>query len=178
MSLFLCCKSIWYWLLLKVFLNIILCSSKGPIWNHNLMSCLFFTFRKVLVIRMTPLLMMDTVSENGMSPQQNMERYSLNILLVFLWNDLVRQTHKSFWNILWPCCYCMFTEYLMAMVWSLVVNYLTPANEWPRENFSLQYQYNMRQASDENKKNITKRIVSWSNTKFSELTWSELYGRQ
>ena len=45
----------------------------------------------------------------------------------------------------------MFTEYLMAMVWSLVVNYLTPANEWPRENFSLQYQYNMRQASDENK---------------------------
>ena len=36
--------------------------------------------------------MMDTVSENGMSPQQNMERYSLNILLVFLWNNLVSQT--------------------------------------------------------------------------------------
>ena len=56
------------------------------------MSCLLFAFRKVLVIQMTPLLMMDTVSENGMSPQQNMERYSLNILLVFLWNNLVSQT--------------------------------------------------------------------------------------
>ena len=44
------------------------------------------------MIQMTPLLMMDTVSENGMSPQQNMERYSLNILLVFLWNNLVSQT--------------------------------------------------------------------------------------
>ncbi|RMX52910.1 hypothetical protein pdam_00010966 [Pocillopora damicornis] len=30
--------------------------------------------KKVLVIQMTPLLMMDTVSENGMSPQQNMGR--------------------------------------------------------------------------------------------------------
>ena len=105
-------------------MNIILCSSKVPIWNHNVMSCLFFTFRKVLVIQMTPLLTMDIASENGMSPQQNMERYSLNILLVFFWNNLVRQTHKSFWNILWPCYYCMFIEYLMAIAWSLVVNYL------------------------------------------------------
>ena len=44
------------------------------------------------MIQMTPLLTMDIASENGMSPQQNMERYSLNILLVFFWNNLVRQT--------------------------------------------------------------------------------------
>ena len=60
------------------------------------MSCLLFAFRKVLVIQMTPLLMMDTVSENGMSPQQNMERYSLNILLVFLWNNLVSRHTNHF----------------------------------------------------------------------------------
>ena len=156
-------------------MNIILCSSKVPIWNHNLMSCLFFTFRKVLVIRMTLLLMMDTVSENGMSPQQNMERYSLNILLVFLWNNLVSQTHKSFWNILWPCCYCTFTEYLMAIVW--VVNYLTPMCDQDRIS-----PYNINTIWGRQvmgiKKNINKGIISWSNTKFSKLTSSELYGRQ
>ena len=139
------------------------------------MSCLLFAFRKVLVIQMTPLLMMDTVSENGMSPQQNMERYSLNILLVFFWNNLVRQTHKSFWNILWPCCYCMFTEYLMAIVW--VVNYFTPMCDQDRIS-----PYNINTIWGRQvmriKKNITKGIISWFNTKFSELTSSELYDRQ
>ena len=157
-------------------MNIILCSSKVPIWNHNVMSCLFFTFRKVLVIQMTPLLMMDTVSENGMSPQQNMERYSLNILLVFFWNNLVRQTHKSFWNILWPCYYCMFIEYLMAIAWSLVVNYLIQMCDQDRIS-----PYNINTIWGRQvmriKKNITKGFISWFNTKFSEPTSSELYGR-
>ena len=40
--------------------------------------------------------------------------------------------------------------------------------------FSLQYQYNINQISDE--KNINLGIISWSNTKFSELTLYELYG--
>ena len=51
--------------------------------------------------------------------------------------------------------------------------------EWPRQSFSLQYQYNVNQISDENKekykKNINLGIMSWSNTNFSEQT-QELYG--
>ena len=41
---------------------------------------------------------------------------------------------------------------------------------WSRQNFSLQYQYNVKQTSDENSKNINEGIITWSNTKFSELT--------
>ena len=44
------------------------------------------------------------------------------------------------------------------------------SHKWPRQNFSLQYQYNINQISDENKENINLGIISWSNTKFSELT--------
>ena len=46
--------------------------------------------------------------------------------------------------------------------------------EWPRQSFSLQYQYNVNQISDENKEkykqNINLGIISWSNTNFSEQT--------
>ena len=42
--------------------------------------------------------------------------------------------------------------------------------EWSRQNFSLQYQYNIKQTSDENKENISKGIIGGSNTKFSKLT--------
>ena len=53
------------------------------------------------------------------------------------------------------------------------------SHEWPRENFSLQYQYNIKQTSHENKeKNINNGIISSSNPKFSKLTSLELYGRQ
>ena len=38
------------------------------------------------------------------------------------------------------------------------------SHEWPRENFSLQYQYNIKQTSDESKENISQEIISWSNT--------------
>ena len=48
------------------------------------------------------------------------------------------------------------------------------SHEWPRQSFSLQYQYNVNQISDENKekykKNINLGIISWSNTNFSEQT--------
>ena len=49
---------------------------------------------------------------------------------------------------------------------------LTPNNsyKWPRENFSLQYQYKINQISDENKEKYQFGIISWSNTKFAELT--------
>ena len=42
-------------------------------------------------------------------------------------------------------------------------------------NFSLPYLYNINQISIE-KKNINLGIISWSNTKFSELILQELYG--
>ena len=35
-----------------------------------------------------------------------------------------------------------------------------------------------KQTSDENKENITKGILNWSNTKFSKITSQELYGKQ
>ena len=44
------------------------------------------------------------------------------------------------------------------------------SQEWSRQNFSLQYQYNIKQTRDENKENISKGIIGWSNTKFSKLT--------
>ena len=50
--------------------------------------------------------------------------------------------------------------------------------EWPSKNFSLQNQYNVKQMSGENKEKYQLKITSWSNTKFSKLTLSELYGRQ
>ena len=43
---------------------------------------------------------------------------------------------------------------------------------------ALRYKYNIKQVGNENKKNINYGIISWSNTKFSELTSWELYGRQ
>ena len=36
----------------------------------------------------------------------------------------------------------------------------------------------IKYASDKNTENISQGIISWSNTKFSELTPQELYGRQ
>ena len=44
------------------------------------------------------------------------------------------------------------------------------SHEWPRQNFSLQYQYNVNQVSDENKEIVNLGIINCSNTKFSELT--------
>ena len=55
----------------------------------------------------------------------------------------------------------------------LYFNPLTP--EWLRQNFSLQYPYNFNPISDENKENISLGIISWFNTKFSEVT-CESYG--
>ena len=43
-------------------------------------------------------------------------------------------------------------------------------HEWPRQNFSLQYQYNVNQVSYGIKKIINLGIINWSNTKFSEPT--------
>ena len=54
---------------------------------------------------------------------------------------------------------------------------LSNSNEWPRQNFSLQYKYNIKQTSDENKEKYQLGDISWFNTKFSKLTSQELYGR-
>ena len=45
---------------------------------------------------------------------------------------------------------------------------LTPTSD--QDNFSLQYLHNINQISDETKEKYQFRIISWSNTKFSELT--------
>ena len=57
---------------------------------------------------------------------------------------------------------------------------LKPFNplKWPGQNFSLQNQYDIKQTSDENKEKYLSGITCWFNTKFSELTLWELYGRQ
>ena len=53
----------------------------------------------------------------------------------------------------------------------LMLNPLSPTHEWPRQNFSLQYQYNINQISDEVKEKYQfGDIISWSNTKLSQLT--------
>ena len=44
------------------------------------------------------------------------------------------------------------------------------SHEWPRQNFSLQSLHNISQISDETKEKYQFGIISWSNTKFSELT--------
>ena len=54
------------------------------------------------------------------------------------------------------------------IVQEIVVYPLTP-RDWPKQSFSLHYQSNARQTSDENK-NIKKGISSWSITQFSKLT--------
>ena len=43
-----------------------------------------------------------------------------------------------------------------------------PLTEWPKQNFSLQYQYNINQIRAENKEKYQLGII-WSNTKFFEL---------
>ena len=48
--------------------------------------------------------------------------------------------------------------------------------EWPRQNFSLQYQADKPQ--EWRKVTVYWRKISWFNTKFSEQTLWELYGRQ
>ena len=65
-------------------------------------------------------------------------------------------------------------------LYSIIYTLIKPFNshEWPRKNFSLQYQYNIKQTSDENKEKYQLGIINWSNTKFSMLTSQELYGRQ
>ena len=69
-------------------------------------------------------------------------------------------------NLAWPI--------LQSMIISKSQICLDPFNshEWPRQNFSLQHQYNINQISDENKwkNNFYLGIISKSNTKFSELT--------
>ena len=40
------------------------------------------------------------------------------------------------------------------------------------------YQHNIKQTSNEKKKNLHQEIIGWSNTKFSKQTSQELYGRQ
>ena len=55
----------------------------------------------------------------------------------------------------------------------MLFNLLSPMSDQDRIS-----PYNIKQTSDENKENIDKGIISWSNTKFSKLTSQELYGRQ
>ena len=59
----------------------------------------------------------------------------------------------------------------------MILVYLSNSNEWPRQNFSLQYKYNIKQTSDENKEKYQLGDISWFNTKLSKLTSQELYGR-
>ena len=64
------------------------------------------------------------------------------------------------------------------------INWLSPnwlmgvnSHEWPRQNLSLQYQYNIKQKMNKNTEKYQLGVISWSNTRFSKLTSEELYGR-
>ena len=57
------------------------------------------------------------------------------------------------------------------------LNPLPPVNDQVRIS-PYKNQYNVKQMSGENKEKYQLKITSWSNTKFSKLTLSELYGRQ
>ena len=58
------------------------------------------------------------------------------------------------------------------------MNLLIPMSDQDKI-FSLPNQYNIKQTSDENKEEYQRVwIISWFNTKFSEQTSKELYGRQ
>ena len=52
------------------------------------------------------------------------------------------------------------------------------SHEWPRKDFSLLYQYSIKDTSDENLKKYQLAIICRSNTKFFKLTAWELYGTQ
>ena len=45
------------------------------------------------------------------------------------------------------------------------------SHDWSRQNFSLQYQSNIKKTIDKNQKNYQLGIIDWSNTKFLEITW-------
>ena len=51
----------------------------------------------------------------------------------------------------------------------VLFNPLYNSQKWPRQSFSLQYQYSIKHISDENKKDINQVIISWTDTKFSKL---------
>ena len=50
----------------------------------------------------------------------------------------------------------------------VLFNPLFNSQKWPRQSFSLQYQYSIKQ-SKAVKKDINQVIISWTDTKFSKL---------
>ena len=70
----------------------------------------------------------------------------------------------------------MRLEIISFNVWCMLINPFN-SHEGPRHNFSLQYQYNIKHRSDENKEKYQLGDYR-SNTKYSKLTSQELYGRQ
>ena len=52
------------------------------------------------------------------------------------------------------------------------------SHDWPRKNFSSQYQYNIKQTSDENKEKYQLGDYKLIQYQISKLTSQELYGRQ
>ena len=52
------------------------------------------------------------------------------------------------------------------------------SHDWPRKNFSLQYQYNIKQTSDENREKYQLGDYKLIQYQISKLTSQELYGRQ
>ena len=61
------------------------------------------------------------------------------------------------------------------LYWSKQKHTFINSHEWPKQNFSIQFHYNIKQTSDENEENINLEIISWPNTKFSKLTsWEVL----
>ena len=77
------------------------------------------------------------------------------------------QTEKKNWNALYSSHYTS-SNHVTKPAWEpintlaelLKQDYPFNSQEWPRQNFSLQYQYNVNQISDENKENINLRIIT------------------
>ena len=86
---------------------------------------------------------------------------------VVVFKDLNYKMISASWNCILFCVKSMVVYSDQRGKHIKLVHPSTPISD--RQNISLQYQYNINKISNENKKNINLGI-SWSNTKFSELT--------
>lgn len=83
----------------------------------------------------------------------------------YMWSKIL--TNQKFKQMTWQNCgnslICFFLK-LLSKIESVILNSgpsLITFHEWPGQNFSLQYQYSIKQRSE---------IISWSNTKLSITT--------
>ena len=92
--------------------------------------------------------------------QEKRARYSLQCCVLCCHKNkkkLIIHRSIKLWTRNWSDTITVKHEALLLSIFFL-------SREWPRQNFSLLYLYNIMQTSDENKKNINYGITNWSKT--------------